>query len=99
MREEHFLGFISNEEAPSFGLSNTLDTKQLKNKKNGKSHLKGWPYCIVSDSLLFVNILCFFVLDFCMCTTQHNNTRSIFSYGVPAEVLSKCCRTDLCSDL
>ena len=62
MREEHFLGFISNEEAPSFGLSNTLDfsASSFALLKMSKSHLKRWPYCIVSDSLLFVNTLCFF---------------------------------------
>ena len=48
--------------------------KAMKNKKNGKSHLKGWPYCIVSDSLLFVNILCFFLCLTFACVL-HNTTR------------------------
>ena len=78
MREEHFLGFISNEEAPSFGLSNTLNFGSLMETETEtrslESHLKSWPYCIVSDSLLFVNTLCFFcawLLHVYYTTQQH----------------------------
>ena len=46
MREEHFLGFISNEEAPSFGLSNTLDF--------GSQSLEFWPQRQVSSEKLAV---------------------------------------------
>ena len=100
MREEHFFRFHFQRRGALFRAFKYFRLKMvLCESAVGKSHLTRWPYCIVSDSLLFVNILCFFVLDFCMCTTQHNNTQSIFSYGVPAEVLSKCCRTELCSDL
>ena len=75
MREEHFLGFISNEEAPSFGLSNTLDF--------GSRSLEFWPQRQVSSEKLAV-LHCFWLPPLCkyfvffLCLTfacvLHNTT-------------------------
>ena len=82
MHEEHFLGFIFNEEAPSFGLSNTLDFGSLMETETKtrslESHLKSWPYCIVSDSLLFVNILCLFLCLTFACVLHNTTTHNLY---------------------
>ena len=76
------LGFISNEEAPSFGLSNTLDFGSLMETETKtrslESHLKSWPYCIVSDSLLFVNILCLFLCLTFACVLHNTTTHNLY---------------------
>ena len=74
MREEHFFRFHFQRRGALFRAFKYFRHKAMKNKKNGKSHLKSWPYCIVSDSLLFVNTLCFFcawLLHVYYTTQQH----------------------------